>query len=312
MDNAKTILAVGSIAIDTLETPNGNRKNILGGSASYFSIAAGMFAPVKLVGVVGDDFPKKGWQLFESRQINVDNVSVEKGTTFHWGGRYSEDYSTRDTLFTELGVFENFTPFIQEADRKSPLVFLGNIQPDLQIAVAELTAYTEHIVCDTMNLWIDLFPDKLKDVLSLATILLINHEESEQFTGESEIDKAAEVLLATGLEMVVIKQGSEGAYLAMGNGRFHVPVFPIEKILDPTGAGDSFAGGFMGYLAQNDNPDFIAALLDYVTRFLDDMGVDFHLLPSAGSGLSLCFHISNKTDKYSLLSRLLDKFKALN
>ena len=196
MNKQKNILAVGSIALDTLITPHGNRQNILGGSATYFSISAGLLAPVKLVGVVGSDFPEEGWQLFRSRKINTDNILVEDGLTFRWGGKYSDDYSTRDTLFTELGVFEKFSPSILESDRKSPLVFLGNIHPDLQSSVAKLTLNAEYIVTDTMNLWIDLFPKKVAEVLKLSTILLINHEEAEQFTGQSEIANAASELLS--------------------------------------------------------------------------------------------------------------------
>ena len=261
MNKPKTILAVGSIALDTLETPRGNRQDILGGSATYFSISAGLLAPVKLVGVVGNDFPEEGWQLFRSRNINTDNILVEAGSTFRWGGKYSDDYSVRDTLFTELGVFENFTPSIQEADRLSPLVFLGNIHPSLQESVAKLTPSAEYIVTDTMNLWIDLFPEKLTEVLKLSTILLINHEEAEQFTGQSEIFKAASDLLSAGPEIVVIKKGADGAYLARGDSRYSIPVFPIKQVIDPTGAGDSFAGGFMGYLSQTSEPNFLEAVI---------------------------------------------------
>ena len=261
MNKPKTILAVGSIALDTLETPRGNRQDILGGSATYFSISAGLLAPVKLVGVVGNDFPEEGWQLFRSRNINTDNILVEAGSTFRWGGKYSDDYSVRDTLFTELGVFEDFTPSIQEADRLSPLVFLGNIHPSLQKFVAKLTPSAEYIVTDTMNLWIDLFPEKLTEVLKLSTILLINHEEAEQFTGQSEIFKAASDLLSAGPEIVVIKKGADGAYLARGDSRYSIPVFPIKQVIDPTGAGDSFAGGFMGYLSQTSEPNFLEAVI---------------------------------------------------
>jgi len=261
MNKQKTILAVGSIALDTLITPRGNRQNILGGSATYFSIAAGLLAPVKLVGVVGNDFPEEGWQLFRSRKINTDNILVKDGSTFRWGGKYSDDYSTRDTLFTELGVFEKFSPSIIELDRRSPLVFLGNIHPDLQSTVAKLTRGAEHIVTDTMNLWIDLFPEKVTEVLKLSSILLINHEEAEQFTGQSEIANAASELLSYGPEIVVIKKGADGAYLAHGDVRHSVPIFPIDVLNDPTGAGDSFAGGFMGSLSQSSQPDFLEAVI---------------------------------------------------
>ena len=261
MNKRKTILAVGSIAIDTIETPNGNRKNLLGGSASYFSVAAGLLAPVKLVGVVGDDYPEEGWQMFKSRGINTDNVHVQSGKTFRWGGKYNLDYSSRETLFTELGVFENFIPSVQKEDCASPLIFLGNIQPELQLNVASLTKSAEHIVSDTMNLWIDLFPKMLNNVLAVSTIFLINHEEAEQFTGESNISRAGRKLLDAGPNIVVIKRGAKGAYLLCENNEFFIPVFPVQKVLDPTGAGDSFAGGFMGYLSQTNKPDFLEAVL---------------------------------------------------
>ena len=261
MDKGKTILAVGSIAIDTLETPNGNRKNLLGGSASYFSVAAGLLAPVKLIGVVGDDYPEEGWQMFKSRGINIDNVHVKSGKTFRWGGKYNNDYSSRDTLFTDLGVFETFNPSIRTEDCGSPLIFLGNIQPDLQLGVADLAVGAEHIVSDTMNLWIDLFPKMLNNVLAVSTIFLINHEEAEQFTGESDISRAGRKLLDAGPKIVVIKRGAKGAYLLCENNEFFIPVFPVQKVLDPTGAGDSFAGGFMGYLSQTNKPDFLEAVL---------------------------------------------------
>ena len=257
----KTILAVGSIAIDTLQTPNGNRDNVLGGSATYFSLAAGMFAPVKLVGVVGNDYPKAGWQLFKSHNINIDNVQVLDGKTFRWGGKYNHDYSSRETLFTELGVFESFSPVIRREDCQSPLVFLGNIQPDLQLEVARSMMSAEYIVSDTMNLWIDLCHDKVNEVLGKSHIVLINHEEAIQFTGMKNIPDAACMLHSAGPEVVVVKMGAEGAYLSFNDRSLYVPVFPVEKVVDPTGAGDSFAGGFLGCLAQARKPDFIEAVI---------------------------------------------------
>ena len=261
MQEMKTILAVGSIAIDTLQTPNGNRDNILGGSATYFSLAAGMFAPVKLVGVVGKDYPEAGWRLLKSPNINIENVQVIDGKTFRWGGRYNHDYSSRETLFTELGVFESFSPVIRSDDCHSPLVFLGNIQPDLQLEVALSATSAEYIVSDTMNLWIDLCPDKVKEVLAVSRIFLINHEEAIQFTGTKDIPDAACILHSAGPEVVVIKMGAKGAYISFNNRALYVPVFPVERVVDPTGAGDSFAGGFMGCLAQAGKPDFIEAVL---------------------------------------------------
>ena len=261
MQEMKTILAVGSIAIDTLETPNGNKDNVLGGSAAYFSLAASLFAPVKMVGVVGNDYPEEGWNLFKSRQINTENVQVVSGKTFRWGGRYNHNYSARETLFTELGVFESFSPIIQDKDCRSNWVFLGNIQPDLQLAVAQMAVSAEHIVADTMNLWIDLFPEKLKRVLGVSNIFLLNHEEALQLTGAKEIQEAAAYIRGRGPEIVIIKMGDMGAYLSFEDKSFTIPVFLVNKVIDPTGAGDSFAGGFVGYLAQTKKLDFVGAVL---------------------------------------------------
>ena len=261
MNKQKNILAVGSIAIDTLETPMGSCHDVLGGSASYFSVAASLLAPVKLVGVVGKDFPEKGWEMFKSRSINVDNVQIAQGKTFRWGGKYNDDYSSRDTLFTHLGVFESFLPSIRKEDCGSPLVFLGNIQPNLQLVVADTAYSPEYIVSDTMNLWIDLFPEKLADVIKKSSVFLINHEEAEQFTGKADVVSAAQVLINLGPRVVVIKMGAGGSYISHNNRGVFVPVFPVERVLDPTGAGDSFAGGFMGYLSLVQSPDFIEAAI---------------------------------------------------
>jgi sugar/nucleoside kinase (ribokinase family) len=260
-NKTKEIIAVGSIALDSIETINGSKNNLIGGSATFFSIAASLQTKVKVVGIVGKDFPVEGWNLFSSKNIDVKNILIEDGETFRWGGKYSDDYSTRETLFTELGVFEDFKPSIHKDDQSTPLVFLGNIQPSLQLAVSKIMRSSEHIVTDTMNLWIDLFPDQLKQVLSISTILLINHEEAEQYTGQNKIDEAANILLSSGPQVVVIKKGSEGAYLAYDKHRITIPVFPIDKVIDPTGAGDTFAGGFMGYLSEVEKPDFVEAVI---------------------------------------------------
>jgi len=261
MNTGKTILVVGSIAIDTLETPLGNRTNLLGGSASYFSISAGLVAPVKIVGVVGEDYPEENRQVFLSREINIENVRVSKGKTFRWGAKYSHDYSTRDTIFTELGVFESFSPEINNCDCYSPLVFLGNIQPDIQLCVADMMISPEYLVSDTMNLWIDLYPKRLENVIKKSDIFLINHEEAAQFSGVSDIASAAKLFLDMGPSVVVIKMGAEGSYLAQNNSAIFIPVYPIKKLLDPTGAGDSFAGGFMGYLSKTSSPNFSEAVI---------------------------------------------------
>ena len=262
MKNNDSILAVGSIAIDSVETSNGSRNNILGGSATYFSLSAGLVAPVKLVGVVGKDFPAAGWTLFKQRNINIDNVQSAEGKTFRWGGRYNEDFSHRETLFTELGVFESFSPIINDNDRKSPLIFLGNIHPNLQLAVAQMSLKSKFIISDTMNLWIDMCPDLLNMVLGLSQIFLINQEEAYQYTGIKDISRAASALRRAGPNVVVIKMGANGAYIAFNELEYNIPCFPVDRVVDPTGAGDTFAGGLVGHLATHiDKPDFLEAVL---------------------------------------------------
>ncbi len=259
--NKKPILAVGSIAIDNIETPNGNKNNVLGGSASYFGLSASLTSNVSLVGVVGNDFPQEGKNLLLSKNININNLQFINGQTFRWGGRYSDDYSERTTLFTKLGVFECFEPEINPKDLSIPLVFLGNIQPDLQLKVIDLMQSPEIIVSDTMNLWIDLFPDRLMSVIERSNILLINHEEAEQITGYKNVEQSAEKFLNMGPDVVVVKMGANGSYLAQKEYCAYIPVYPIKKLIDPTGAGDSFAGGFLGYLSNHEKPNYLNAVI---------------------------------------------------
>ncbi len=251
MNNAKPILVVGSIALDTLETSSGNRSEIFAGSAVYFSVAASLFAPVRMVGVVGDDFPKSCWDILSSRKIDVQNVQIQNGKTFRWGARYSSDYNKRETLFTHLGVFENFCPEISDNHLNTPFIFLGNIQPDLQKQVSDLTPMAEHVICDTMNLWIHRNVDKLWKVLKGVKIFLLNDEEAIQLTGYNDLNLAAEHLLKAGPKIVIIKRGAKGALLTDGNNSTHIPVYPEVDVVDPTGAGDSFAGGLIGHLANH-------------------------------------------------------------
>ena len=248
---AKPTLAVGSIALDTLETDTQRQTDILGGSATFFALAASLFAPVRLVGIVGSDYPETGWRLFRERGVDVSDVQQVEGRTFRWGGRYSSDFSSRETLFTELGVFENFQPRISAVNRHSGIVYLGNIQPSLQLAVCREMAGSPLIISDTMNLWIDLFPQELEQVMARTDIFLLNDEEATQLTGHSDLDSAARDLLAAGPETVIIKQGRNGALLATGDSRSQVPVYPYAEVVDPTGAGDTFAGGLIGHLARH-------------------------------------------------------------
>ena len=261
MTATKPILAVGSIALDSLETIEGNRTEIIGGSSTYFGLAAKLFAPVSLVGVVGDDFPQEGWDLLSNTNIDVKNIQIQPGTTFRWGGRYNNDYSHRETLFTNLGVFEKFQPSILENYKKADFLFLGNIQPDLQLNVASQMESVKTIVCDTMNLWIDLCPDKLWDVLKKVDIFLLNDEEAIQLTGKKNLSEAANQLLQSGPGVVVIKQGANGALITYDDVSVQIPVFPIKSLIDPTGAGDSFAGGFIGHLVNSGSNDLIEAVI---------------------------------------------------
>jgi len=261
MTTTNSILAVGSIALDTLETTEGNRTEILGGSSTYFGLAASLFSPVSLVGVVGNDFPQEGWDLFAKKKIDIKNVQVKSGKTFRWAGQYNNDYSARHTLFTKLGVFEKFQPIILDKYKKTEYLFLGNIQPDLQLSVAAQMNESKTVVCDTMNLWIDLCPQRLWDVVKLVDIFLLNDEEAIQLTNMPNSYDAANYLLQRGPSVVIIKQGGNGALLAYNDQRFLIPVYPINKLIDPTGAGDSFAGGFIGHLVNHGRDDLLEAVI---------------------------------------------------
>lgn len=247
---AKPILAVGSIALDTIETPQECRREILGGSATFFAVAASLLAPVRLVGVVGSDYPEKGWQLFRERGVDVCDVQRAEGSTFRWGGRYSQDLTERETLYTHLGVFESFQPTLCDQNRRTEIVYLGNIQPGLQLALCADIPDARHIISDTIKLWIDNNREELDMLLQKTDTFLINDEEAAQLSGESDPEQAILWLLKRGPQTVVIKKGAQGALLARGDQRAHIPVYPDCDVVDPTGAGDSFAGGFIGHLAK--------------------------------------------------------------
>jgi sugar/nucleoside kinase (ribokinase family) len=246
------ILVVGSIAFDTIETPNQSVNDSPGGSALYFSNAASFFAPVNVVGVVGEDFDLKAINFGKNRPVNFEGLYTEKGKTFRWGGRYYEDPNKRDTLFTYLNVFENFKPEIPQYFRNSEVVFLANIDPELQLQVLNQITDPKLIVTDTMNFWISGKRDALNKVIQRSNMLILNDEESRQLTGEINLLKSAEKILAIGPEVVVIKKGEHGAILISKDSYFIAPAYPVKKLVDPTGAGDSFAGGFVGYLAKSE------------------------------------------------------------
>ena len=249
MSDSKEILAVGSIAFDTIHTPNGMREKILGGSSTYFSIASSLYSQISLIGVVGDDFNDKNWEVFQKFKINMDSVEVNTGETFNWGGKYNSDYSIRDTLFTNLGVFENFKPKVK-IPYNNPILYLGNIQPDLQFDVINKINNPYLIAADSMNLWIDLFPKDVTKLIKNVDIFLLNDEEAIQLTGMNDLEKISDLFLSYGPKIVIIKKGSKGSLLAYENNKINVSIVPNTKVIDPTGAGDSFAGGVLGYIAK--------------------------------------------------------------
>ena len=245
------LLIVGSVALDSVRTPFGEVKEALGGSATYASFAASFFAPhVRLVGVVGEDFPKEHIGLLEDRGIHIEGLQVAKGKTFRWAGSYEYDLNEAHTLATDLNVFEAFKPQIPASYRKSEFVFLANIDPELQLSVLDQVEKPKLVACDTMNLWIKTKPEALKKVLKRVNFLFINDGEARQFANTPSLVKAGRMLESWGPKYVVIKKGEHGALLFGNNSFFSAPAFPLEEVYDPTGAGDTFAGGFFGYVAK--------------------------------------------------------------
>jgi sugar/nucleoside kinase (ribokinase family) len=250
--NAWSVVVVGSVALDDIDGPFGKRPDVLGGSASYFSVAASFFAPsaVRLVAVVGDDFPQAHVDFLTSRCVDTAGLERVPGKTFHWSGKYADDLVTRKSLDTQLGVFAGFKPKLSDAHKGSELVFLGNIDPTLQIEVLEQVRKPVLVACDTMNFWISGKPDELKRMLSRVDILVVNDEEARELAGVHNLVKAAAAIRQLGPRGVVVKRGDSGALLFHEHGVFAAPAYPLEDVRDPTGAGDTFAGGFMGYLAR--------------------------------------------------------------
>jgi sugar/nucleoside kinase (ribokinase family) len=244
-----SILVVGSVAYDTVETPFGRAERVLGGSASFFSVAASYFSPVNLVGVVGHDFGEEQLRAFRGRPIDLQGLERMEGKTFHWQGRYSLDLNSRDTICTDLNVFEFFQPKIPAAYRGSEVVFLGNIDPVLQRQVLAQVERPRVVACDTMNFWIHGKPAEVKETLRKVQILLINDQEARELSGEWNLVKAARAIRAMGPGTLVVKKGEHGVLMFDEAGMFAAPALPLERVFDPTGAGDTFAGGFLGYLA---------------------------------------------------------------
>ncbi len=247
-----SLLVVGSVAFDALESPYGKVERTVGGAATYFAVAASFFAPVSLVGIVGDDFTQEDEKIFHGRQIDTDGLERATGKTFFWAGRYSQNLNERVTLGTELNVFAEFKPRLPEKYRASKYVFLANIAPDLQRDVLHQVKKRPKLAgLDTMNYWIERSNAELRETLKHVDILLINDSETRELSSEHNLLRAAKHIFKMGPSTLVVKRGEHGAMMVDKRGVFCVPAFPLEEPHDPTGAGDSFAGGFMGYLAGN-------------------------------------------------------------
>jgi len=251
------VLVVGSIALDHIKTPTAEHHQLLGGSASYASVAASFFGPVNLVGVVGDDFPDRHKQLFAERKIDLTGLEVAEGKTFCWSGEYEQNMNNRRTLSVELNVFEKFQPKLPEAYRETPYVLLGNIAPSLQRMVCKQIRKPKFVVADTMDLWIGMARADLVELLKEVDMLILNDSEARQLTAEDNLIRAGKKIIAMGPRYVAVKKGEHGCLLFGRDGEFFsTGAYPLEDIADPTGAGDCFAGGFIGHLARTDNTSF--------------------------------------------------------
>ncbi|MFT5289818.1 MAG: sugar/nucleoside kinase (ribokinase family) [Planctomycetota bacterium] len=248
-----SLLVIGTLAFDTIETPYAKRDEALGGSATFFAQASSFFTPVNLVGVVGTDFPDEHLANLRTSGVDVGGVEIVEGKTFRWSGRYEADWNTRVTLDTQLNVFEHFDPKVPEDYRKSKYVFLANAAPSVQMRGLEQVEDPKLVVADTMNLWIDIAKDDLLELMTKIDGLVLNDEEARMLTGELNLFAAARKLVTMGPRFIILKKGEHGAFLYGDGLHFALPAYPVENVVDPTGAGDSFAGGFMGYVASVDN-----------------------------------------------------------
>ena len=250
-----SVTVVGSVALDTVDTPSGENIEGLGGAATFFSLGAINFTDVNLVGVIGTDFPQEHIDLLAGKGINLEGLEQVEGKTFRWKGHYHENLNVRDTLETHLNVFEHFEPKLPQNAKDAPYLFLGNIHPSIQSQTLEQCNH-KFVALDTMNLWIDIANDELKNVLSKIDCLIINDEEVVQLTGDHNIVRASRKIQEMGPRIVCSKKGEHGCLLFFEDQVFSAPAYPMEEVVDPTGAGDSFAGGFMGYIAQQDDTSF--------------------------------------------------------
>ncbi|MEP7380072.1 MAG: PfkB family carbohydrate kinase [Gemmatimonadota bacterium] len=245
-----SVLVVGSVALDSVETPFGKAEEVLGGSGTFFSASASHLTSVQLVGVVGSDFPVKKLAPLAARGVDLSGVEHGEGESFRWRGRYRHDLNSAETLETRLGVFSHFRPKIPEQFRRAPFVFLANIDPRLQLDVLRQVERPKLVACDTMNFWIESRRSDVLELLGHVDAILLNDSEARQLTEESNLVKAARWIIARGPRIVIIKKGEHGAFMFTASSVFFAPAYPLEDVFDPTGAGDSFAGGFMGYLAR--------------------------------------------------------------
>lgn len=244
------IVVVGTVAFDTVETPFGRGENVLGGSATYFSTSASFFSDVSLVAVVGEDFPDEHLQFLRSREIDLQGLQRIPGKTFHWSGRYGYDLNEAQTLDTQLNVLLDFKPELPPSYRDTDVLFLANIDPELQLQVLDQVKSAKLTACDSMNFWISSKPDALKEVMRRVDIVVINEGEARMLTGEANLVKAARSIISLGCKRLVVKRGEYGVLMFTADTIFAAPAWPLEQVFDPTGAGDTFAGGFMGYLAN--------------------------------------------------------------
>jgi len=249
------ILVVGTVTLDTVETPQKRVEDVLGGSGTYAAVAASFFgSPVRLVGVVGEDFPQEYTDSLKNKGIDLEGLTrVENGKTFRWGGRYADDFNVRDTLFTELNVVADFHPVMPDTYKETSYLFLANDPPQLQLSIIEQASNPKLIVCDTMDFWIHEERKALEKTIERVDILILNDSEAKLLTGESNLLKAARAILHYGPNRVIVKKGEHGAISITESSFFSAPAYPLTEVIDPTGAGDSFAGGFMGYLASTDD-----------------------------------------------------------
>ena len=255
----KEILITGTVAFDDIETPTGSSGKIIGGAGTYIALAASIFSKkISLVSVIGDDFLKEDIKMLQSKNINTDMIERIAGEkSFYWKGKYHSNFKTRDTLITELNALEKFNPIVNQSSKKAEIIVLGNLHPSVQLSVLDqLDNDYNFVILDTMNFWMDIALDELNKAINKTDLIVINDEEAEQLTGESNLEKASNRILKMGPKIVIIKKGDKGSEIFSEKESFHIPAYPIKSVIDPTGAGDCFAGGLAGYLSSQDQIDF--------------------------------------------------------